>query len=125
MNSGITEQQEQLIDDIQEWIISGVSRGDVRKKLMDDQKINQQDADLLIEESMTRIAENVLQDPKVVIADHIKKYEEIFAYFKKVGYVQGMNKALKAKEKLLGILKNQNKLVVNNSKNIVVEKKVE
>lgn len=52
---------------------------------------------------------------KSVIEDHIKRYEQIYAFLKEVGYTPGANKALQAKERLLDLLKEGNKITMRNS----------
>ena len=46
-------------------------------------------------------------------------YEHIYAYFKSIKHASGMNKALQAKEKLLNILKEGNKLTIKKSETLI------
>jgi hypothetical protein len=50
---------------------------------------------------------------------HIAMYEHIYAYFKKIGHAQGANKALQAKEKLMKILNEGNKVTLKKSETII------
>lgn len=60
-------------------------------------------------------------DPISIIYQHIEWYEKIYSYFQSIKHAAGMNKALQAKERLLNILKEGNKLSFKKSE-IVVHK---
>ena len=61
---------------------------------------------------------DVETDPEKVAIVHLGHYEKIYAYFKSIGYVQGMNKAMKAKERLLGKNKAKQNITVNRKTSI-------
>ncbi|MBZ5859445.1 hypothetical protein [Flavihumibacter profundi] len=56
-----------------------------------------------------------------VMEDHISKYELIYAYLREAGYTPGSNKALQAKERLMDVLKEGNKVTVRNSEITITE----
>jgi len=125
-NENINARQDQLIDQAVQWIISGIGKEDVKKKLMEtDTKLTYDEADDVIQIAMKELEEATTQDHSTVIANHVKYYELIYEYMKKVGSTSGMNKALRAKERLLNVLKDKNRWVINNKKNTIIEQVVE
>jgi len=118
------EHKEQLITTIVQWIKDGKSKHDVRIRIMESDPDNiaaYDDAEELIALGIKRLEAEVMQDPIVVVTEHLKTYDLIHAYYQKIKYTAGMNKALKAKERLKGLLKKSN-IMINQSQNITIEK---
>jgi hypothetical protein len=120
-------QKEELITTIIEWILNGVPKWKVKENILlhAPVELNDNDATELIRFAIARMEEISKQDAQVVINTHIELYEEIYKYFIKVGFVQGANKALKAKEKLSGLIKDKKEWVINQKKKTIVNKVVE
>lgn len=73
-----------------------------------------------IEYFRTNIVDN--SDIPHIIKTHVEKYEKIYNYFYDVGNVQGMNRALALKEKLLGFHRKETILEFNQENNININK---
>ena len=56
-----------------------------------------------------------------VINNHTNLYEEIYKFFNSIDYGQGMNAALLAKEKLLGLHKQENVVELNQRNTVIIE----
>jgi hypothetical protein len=50
---------------------------------------------------------------------HITWYEHAYAYFKRINHAQGANKALQAKERLMKIISEGNKVLIKKSETII------
>jgi hypothetical protein len=119
-------QKEQMVGKIFSWIIDDnkTNKGELvvlikshaPKKLGDTQCLN------LINYAVARMEEIGRQEAQVVIALHVEWYEYIYKYFDEIGHAQGANKAMKAKEELLGIIKN--KVTVNQKVKTTIIKEV-
>ncbi len=118
-----SEQKQNLLNDVVGWIVSGKAKGEVQSLIKANSpiKLNKQDVDELIEKAKSVIEEITKEGPGEVIKKHVAIYEHIYAYFESINHVQGMNKALKAKERLVGVSKG-NRVTINQT--TIIEKVV-
>ena len=91
MNENTSEenQHEQLVTQVVEWILAGKSKSDVTNIILENDTAGQlthQDVQDLIQRAMRKLEGETMQDPKTVIASHIKSYEKIHSYVKKIGH---------------------------------------
>jgi hypothetical protein len=115
--------KKKILDQIVEWTISGKSKGEIKALLLKSAEIKEEKVLELIASGIKQIEEITNQDAATTINSHIEIYEQIIKYFEEVKYVPGINKARKAKEKLIGIL--NKKVVVNQNTSTVITRKVE
>lgn len=120
-----TELKEELVNVSVGLIVEGRSKGEIMEFILDQSVLikNKPDALNLIQQAIGRLEEMTKQDAASVVASHTEAYEMIFAWFKSIRNTSGANKALKAKERLAGIFK-ENKLTVNQKINTVIEREV-
>jgi hypothetical protein len=129
-------QKEELVTKIIGWICDGFTDKDEEEGTVDKIKLKRlvirnapveltdNDATELIRFAFERLGEITMQDAPVVISVHIENYERIYEYFKRIGHTQGVNKALKAKEALLGVL-GKKSVTINQKKKTVINRVVE
>lgn len=115
--------EKSVINQIIKWITEGKSKGDIMQKLTkhdaEDQK-SFNNAQKLINKAIMQLNDLCSTNPQETIKAHLETYEKIFDYFRNINHTQGANRALKAKEKLKGILQNQ-KMIINQT----IETKIE
>jgi hypothetical protein len=112
-------QRHELIDTIIKWIgDENMSKGEIINRLLENvPSFTRPQALEMIDEAIDKLYEEIdINDPVKIMNKHIAIYQEICAYFEKTGSKSGMNKAQRAKEKLLKILKGKNKVVVSEKK---------
>ncbi|OYU53821.1 MAG: hypothetical protein CFE25_17150 [Chitinophagaceae bacterium BSSC1] len=114
--------EEKIINQILEWLTSDNSRSEIIGKLKSDPKLKQTDSkcEELISHAFEKLREITTQSPTEVVKSHIDLYETIHSYFKEIGHAAGVNKALKAKEKLTGLLKG-NKVFITQTSTTTIE----
>lgn len=66
------------------------------------------------------IEEIVELDAAIIIHIHVRMYEKIYKYFREINNYEGMNKAMKGKEKMLGLNKIEGKVIKNKKVTIVI-----
>lgn len=116
--------QYQLIDRIIDWI---VDEGNNKDQIMDLIKANSpsettyEEIYSLMEEAFDRLFKIYEQQTKQieVIHQHIANYEKIYAYFEKIKNAAGTNKAMQAKERLLNLLKEGNKMTFRKTETVI------
>lgn len=120
-------QKEELITKIIEWVLGGVAEKQLKNNVITEAPatINDNDATELIRFALARLSEITKQEAQVVVSNHVEKYEQIYTYFEGIHHAQGMAKAMKAKEKLIGLFKGKNNLVINSKKKTVINRIVE
>lgn len=104
-----------IINQTIKWITEGVTKGEIiqriKKRLKEDKNAEKLAQDL-IAKAINQLNEFSNSDPNETIKAHLEIYETIYDYFKSIKNIQGANKALRAKEKLKGIIQNQ-RVVIN------------
>lgn len=116
---------EMLLSKIFFWMAEGHSKGEIKKLIKSYlPALSERNITNILDKAILKIEELSKQDIPVIVSLHLANYERIYEYFKSINHAQGMNKALRAKEKLLGLLK-EKKLVINQNKTTIIEKTVE
>ena len=114
---------ERLRERVMLYIIEDdMSKGQVQKLLKEKYpELNAEQRSELIADVFTSLAavQEEMNNPAKIIQDHIGRYEMIYKYFKEIGHAQGANKALWAKERLLNIIKDNNKVTLKKSTTVV------
>lgn len=90
-------------------VIEHILAGDSRSKLIPIVKqytpvqLSETGVTNVIEYAQQWLQENVQLEANIIVDIHTIWYEKIYQYFKSIGHVRGMNKAMKGKEKLAGM----------------------
>lgn len=122
-----TYEKQELVTKIIGWIADDrLNKAKVKELIISNcpVQLSDDDATQLIRYAILRMEEIGKQEAAVVVANHMEIYEQIYDYFHSIGKIDGMNKAMRQKEKLAGIFKDK-KLVINHKKNTVIERTVE
>src|SRR4051812_1596184 len=87
------------------WSLQGNSRLDLIGLIRTHtgKKLTNIEIDDLIQRSKQVLAESVSTDSNQIINIHVGYYERLYKYFYSISHVDGCNKAMAAKEKLLGM----------------------
>lgn len=128
-----TFQKYELIKKVIEWHLNGYKRADLIDAIHAHSPVPliDKNCDDLIVDAKRVLEASMEVDGKKIIYNHLESYEFIYAYFAKIknepgGFesiaIQGMNKVLKAKERLVGLLKPP-KVVVNKKTKVTITKK--
>lgn len=123
MNSAVNK----VIDnEIIGYIIDGYSRSEIVAKIKRDYpKRNEGGISKDYETARAAISQKVALDAEDVIRLHVKWYEDLWRKFDILEYVPGKNAASRQKEKVLGLLKEDNVLKIENDIKVRVGKGVE
>lgn len=119
--------QSALISKVADLLLSGYSKTEIRTLLKFNAPLNilsNVDFDALIEDGKKYLEETVSTDSKQIVTIHIGLYEEIYKYYKSIGHTEGANKAMRAKERLMGMI-GKNKVVINKKTDITIHRKIE
>lgn len=116
--------KEQLINRIAKMIVDGKSKSELIKLINRQYSIAETELNELINSAFNKIDNVSIQSPSIIIHSHIEIYEKIHSYFVEIGYTSGAKKAMKAKEKLLGVLK-KDKLVINENSTTIINTEIE
>lgn len=87
--------------------------------------IQQEAIEIAIKDAMQMIRDSTLTDIDKIIPQHVEIYEQIYAECEKLRYVPGKLKAMRSKERLLGLLKETNYVEIHNELNIEIEREPE
>lgn len=123
MNQSPVIPQQNIVDRIMYWICDDGKNKAQTKALIKAELPDATDDEIadLIQQAFTQLAEIHSQqnDPVQIIRQHIEWYEQIYDYFHSINHAAGKNKALQAKERLLGILKEGNRVTLKKSETVV------
>ena len=117
-----------LVLKIKEWIIGGFSRTkayEMIRKYSPDEDYTNAECSCLYNEAKKIICDTPEIDIGQLISVHIGVYEQIFNYFKSIGKLDSMNKALRNKERLIGLANSGNKIIINQKTTIDLSKNVQ
>ena len=119
-------QKEKLINSVIIWIMDGIHKGKIFEMISSHSpvKVNAVEANQLLAEAILKFGERIHQKDLETINCHVDNCERIHDYFKKVDNALAKNKALKHKERLIGVLKGI-KLVINHTKITTIEPDVQ
>lgn len=119
-------QSDNLVYDVCEYIVSGLSRTEIVEKVLEAYpKLTEINAVAVYEKSKEAIIEKVGVSLEGVINQHVNWYEVIWKKFNDIDCIAGKNAALRQKEKILGLLKEENIIKIDNEVNINVKKRVQ
>jgi hypothetical protein len=114
---------EDLIDNIIVWLCDQELKKPQIKALLAQYRpsIADDESEALIDQAFENLAtiHNEQYSPQEVINDHVAKYEQIFDFFNSIGHASGSNKAMQAKERLLGLLKENNMLSLTKRETVI------
>lgn len=111
--------------DVCEYIIEGFSRTEIINKVLAAYpNLKEHNVVAIYEKAKLSIVDRVSTDIEKVVDLHIKWYEQIWRYFEWIDNVAGKRNALKQKEKILGLLKEDNIININNEINLNLTKSV-
>jgi hypothetical protein len=121
-----TVQKSDLANRIIDWRLEGKPRSEMLKliDIYSPVKLSESGAKGLIDHSTRLLEECVQVDAKEIVPVHLLQYEHIFSYYQSIGNVSGMNAAMKAKERLVGLFKKDRKVVINKKTNVVINRDV-
>lgn len=104
-----------------EQILNGVSHSELVQLICAKDSVSEPVAAKIIITARKIISEDTLVEIEHIIDQHTEYYEQIFKYFDEVNFVPGKLKALKQKEKLLALHKEENVIEINNEVNVDIE----
>jgi hypothetical protein len=114
---------ENLIDNIIVWLCDEEMKKPQVKALLAQYRpsITDDESEALIDQAFENLAtiHNEQYSPQEVIKDHVAKYERIYDFFNSIGHASGTNKAMQAKERLLGLLKENNMLSLTRKETVI------
>lgn len=115
-----TSKEEEAKNLVIAGIVNGTSKEDIF--LLVKEKINNEEEkyNLLYRQALSSIRDRVMTDIDKIIPQHIELYEEIYKEFDEKNYVPGKLKALRQKERLIGLHKETGYVEVHNEVNIEV-----
>lgn len=105
-----------------EGLIKGYSTDDLVQKVIEQYHV--QDVDeirTLIRKGLNRIKDETLVDIDRIIPQHVELYEWLYQQYDGLRSVTGKVKAMRAKEKLIGLHKENNYVDIYNEMNIEIE----
>ncbi|MBC7948982.1 MAG: hypothetical protein H7Y42_13945 [Chitinophagaceae bacterium] len=108
-------------------MLDGKGRTELRAKIRREPAFeysNDDECDTIIAQAKALLESTTSLDPRDIISNHILIYEEIFFYARSIGDAGLADKALKAKERLIG-LTNQSRVMINKKTNITVHAPVQ
>jgi len=117
------EQRRRVVSEVLEKILVGESYRDIEKYLSDKYDLpDTYSFNGLFFSAKNQAAKITAQQADLIIPSHIMIYEQIYKYFEGVGYTAGKMKALKLKEKLLGLHKVDHTIEINNKRTTIIER---
>jgi hypothetical protein len=124
MDTGISDfSNENLVDNIIVWLCDQEMKKPQIKALLAQNRpsITHDESEALIDQAFENLAaiHNEHYSPQEVINDHVGKYERIYDFFSSIGHASGTNKAMQAKERLLGLLKENNMLSLTKTETVI------
>lgn len=115
----------ELINEVVDWILKGSSYSDIVEKLESEYSLVQYAAVDMYSNAKKKIVEDTAMEIDQIIHTHTSMYEHIYQYFDEVDFHPGRLKAMKAKEALLGLHKEENIVEINNTLNVETEQESE
>lgn len=108
-------------------IMQGQSTSDIIDlvKIYSPVPLSEREVKSKINDARMHLSEMAEMGSQKIVAVHLCWYEQMFQYFHEIQHVEGMNRVMKAKERLLGLHRREEKIVINNKNTINVARKVE
>lgn len=116
--------EEDIIRVCIEGLIKGYSKDELVDEVHKDYKytyIPEEEIETLIRRAVNAIKETTLVDLDKIIPIHIERYEWVYKEFDKLRFVAGKIKAMKGKEKLVGMHRENTQVEIHNEVNIEIE----
>lgn len=120
-----THDEEALKNEIIEWLLNGYSKSQIIKFYVESRDLNNYYVIMRYNEALQEIKIRASVDHEMIFHVHVDMYEQIFQFFEETGNVYGKRKVLYAKEKLLGLHKEDTNLEINNTTNLEIEQEAE
>lgn len=120
--------QEDIIQICIEGLVKGNSKEELIALITEDYRykyISLEDVELLIKRSVGVIKEQTLVDIDKIIPLHVELYEKIYQECDKIRFIPGKLKAMRGKEKIVGLHRESNYIEIHNTLNIEVETEAE
>jgi len=119
------EQRRRIISEVLEKMLAGEAFRDIEDYLLDKYDLPKEySRHNLLNSAKNEAAKITAQQADLIIPSHIMIYEELYKYFSDMGHTPGKMKALKLKEKLLGLHKVDNTIEINNKRTTIIERDV-
>ena len=111
----------QIDAEITDFLLSGYTTSQINKHFKETQGFDElyTIGRMNVCQANIRLAANV--DPQLMIDLHLQLYEEAWQYFNENDNQFGKNKAMLAKEKLLGVHRENNNVEINNTINLEIQ----
>lgn len=116
-----THDAEVLKSDIIEWLLNGYAKRQIIKFYVDTRGFTERYVEEKYNVALKEIKLRSSVDHEMIFHLHIDMYEQIFQYFEEIDNVYGKRKALYAKEKLLGLHKEETNVEINNTTNFELQ----
>lgn len=117
------EQRRRIISEVLEKMLAGEAYRDIEDYLLEKYDLPKEySRHTLFFSAKNQAAKITAQQADLIIPSHIMIYEQIYKYFESVGYTPGKMKAMKLKEKLLGLHKVDHTIEVNNKRTTIIER---
>lgn len=117
------EQRRRIISEVLEKMLAGEAYRDIENYLLEKYDLPKEySRTTLFFSAKNQAAKITAQQADLIIPSHIMIYEQIYKYFESVNYTPGKMKALKLKEKLLGLHKVDNTIEINNKRTTIIER---
>lgn len=111
-----------LLETVIEYVIQGLSRTEILLLLeRNNENLSKDIAEKLHAKALAAVREKSSTNAEDIVTQHVKWYEELYRKFDSMGYTPGKNAALRQKEKILGLLKEENIIKVENEINIDIK----
>jgi len=121
-----TDHNSGLIKKIINWSLAGNGRTDIIDLVRSHslEHITNAECDHLIKQSKQVLEQTVSKDAQQTVTIHTGWYEQIYKYFHSISHVDGQNKSMAGKERLLGMTGGGSKVVLNRRTQINISRKV-
>lgn len=107
-----------------DMMLAGNKIIDIREHLVKIWGVKKEQTNRFLELVKDELASITQQDAEYIIPMHLTMYEEIYQYFNDINFVPGKMKAMRFKEKLMGLHKEDRTVEINNKETTIIEKEV-
>ena len=119
------EQRRVALKKYSQRIISGVAQKDVVEELKREFNFTKMQAVGFFANCKDYIASNTAATASEIIPSHIYLYEQIFMKMEELDHAKGALQALKQKEKIMGLLQDDERtIIINNKTNVLIDNQV-
>lgn len=118
------EEKRQVVTEVMDRMLGGEGLKDLQDHLISTYGFNRITANTFLLEVKDEAGRIVSQQAEHIIPTHLDIYEEVFRYFDGVDFIPGKLKAMRFKEKLMGLHKEDRTVEINNKQTTIIEKQV-